>query len=96
MASSNRSKNYNVTVRGISLAIPKDVLDDIDTIDLLGEVQDGNVFAFPKLSKRLFGEKGYEKVKGGLAGKDGRTKVSDMVEFFTEVFSACNALSAKN
>lgn len=93
---SSRTKNYNVTVRGISLAIPKDVLDDIDTIDLLGEVQDGNVFAFPKLAKRLFGEKGYEKVKGGLSDADGRTKVSDMAEFFTEVFNACNALSAKN
>lgn len=95
-SNSSRSKYYNVTVEGISLRIPKDVIDDIEVVELLGEVQDGNIFSFAKLAKRMFGEEGYKKVKEGLADKNGRTKVSDMSNFFTKVLTACNALAAKN
>ena len=95
-ANNSRAKNFNVTVRGIKLSIPKDVLDDIDMVELLGEVQDGDVFAFPKLAKLMFGEDGFKRVKEGLSGEDGRTKVTDVVELFTEALNACNALAAKN
>lgn len=95
-SNSSRSKYYNVTVKGITLRITKDVLDDIETVDLLSEVQNGNIFAFPKLAKKVFGEEGFKKVKEGLADADGRTRVSAVIEFFGEVFTACNALAAKN
>lgn len=95
-SNSSRSKYYNVTVEGIGLRIPKDVIDDIEVVELLGEVQDGNIFSFAKLAKLMFGEEGYKKVKDGLADKSGRTKVSDMSDFFTKVLTACNALAAKN
>lgn len=90
------SKSYNVTVRGINLKIRKDILDDIEVVELLGEVQEGNVFAFTELSKLMFGDEGYQKVKRGLATDDGRTRVTDMSAFLVEVLEACNALAAKN
>lgn len=95
-SNSSRSKYYNVTVDGISLRIPKDVIDDIEVVELLSDVQDGNIFSFAKLARRMFGEEGYQKVKDSLADKDGRTRVTDMSDFLIKVFKACNALEAKN
>lgn len=85
---------YRVVVRGIKLKIRKDAMDDIDLVEDLGELQDGNIFVLPRVLKRLFGSK-YEVVKEQLA-HDGITKASEMTEFFEEVLTACNALDAKN
>lgn len=84
-----------ITVKGITLKIDPDVLDDIEVFEWLAEAQDGNAFVFPKLIKRMFG-KDYAKVKEKLADKNGITKASDMTEFFAEVMTALNALEAKN
>lgn len=90
-----KAKNFNITVRGIPLRIPRDVLDDLELVELLGALQDGDIFAFPKAARMLFGNK-YEEVRAGLADKDGKTKLSDTVEFFNEVLVACNEVDAKN
>lgn len=84
-----------ITVRGITLRIDPDILDDIEVFEWLAEAQDGNAFVFPKLIKRMFGEN-YAMVKQRLASEDGVTKASDMTEFFAEVMTALNALEAKN
>lgn len=95
MAATNKSKYRNVTVDGLSLRIPKDAFDDMEVADLLGEMEDGNIFAFPKLAKRIFGDE-YKKVIEHLKGKDGRTKVSDACDFFNKTMKAIHAISAKN
>lgn len=95
MATQSRSKYYNVTVDGISVKVPKDAMDDMEVVEMFGELQDGNIFVFPKLAKTLFGDE-YQKVMNALAGSDGRTKVSDASDFFIKVLNACNAIAAKN
>ncbi len=92
----NEDAHFTVTVRGITLKIKKDAVDDIEVVELLGDIQEGDIFAFPKLARLMFGEDGYQQVKEGLARKDGRTRVTDVFDFFTEVFVACDALTAKN
>ena len=37
-----------VNVKGIDVTVDKEVMNDIEVVELLGEVQDGNIFAFPK------------------------------------------------
>jgi len=96
MSAKNRSKYYSVTVRGINLKIAKDAFDDMDTVELFGDVQDGDIFAFPRLVKRIFGDKEYPRIKDALANADGKTTVLEMSNFLTEVMTACNALAAKN
>lgn len=93
MASEKNLKK--ITVRGITIKINPDVLDDIEVFEWLAEAQDGNAFVFPKLIKRMFGND-YAKVKEKLADKNGITKASDMTDFFAEVMTALNALEAKN
>lgn len=91
----SRTKYHNVTVRGINLKVPKDALDDIELVELLADLQEGNVFAFPKAARIVFGDQ-YKEVMTDLAGKDGKTKASDAAKFFTEVMTAISAIQAKN
>ena len=86
---------YRVTVRGIKLKVRKDTMDDIDMVEDLGALQDGDIFALPRVLKRMFGDE-YDVVKDRLANEHHITKVSDMTAFFEEVLFACNALDAKN
>lgn len=93
---SNKREYYNITVRGIKLKVAKDAMDDMEVVELMGAIQNGEIFAFPKLAKLLFGEDGYKTAKDGLADKNGRTRLTDMAKFFEEVMTACNAVEAKN
>ena len=96
MATNAKRDFYNVTVKGVKVKVAKDAMDDMETVELLGAMQDGDVFAFPKLCKKLFGEKSYETIKEKLKDSAGTTSVTAMTEFFTDALKACNALEAKN
>lgn len=84
-----------VTVKGVDVTVDKEVMNDIEVVELLGEMQDGNIFAFPKLCKRVFGEQ-YPKVKSALANKAGVTTATSMTEFFNELMEKMNEGEAKN
>lgn len=84
-----------VNVKGIDVTVDKEVMNDIEVVELLGEVQDGNIFAFPKLCKRVFGDQ-YPKVKSALANKAGITTAMSMTEVFKELMEKMNEGEAKN
>lgn len=84
-----------VNVKGIDVTVDKEVMNDIEVVELLGEVQDGNIFAFPKLCKRVFGDQ-YPKVKSALANKAGITTAVSMTEVFKELMEKMNEGEAKN
>lgn len=80
---------------GVPVSIDRDVLaDDIDTLELLGAVDDGEVLKTPRLMRHILGDEQYEAVKAALA-EDGRTSVSRMAEFIAGVFAAVGD-TAKN
>ncbi len=86
MAASEEGKTLAVEVDGIPVVINRDAFsDDIETLELLADVDDGNVFAIVKLMKRIFGDEQYTNIKASLR-KDGRTSVTDMVTFMGSVF----------
>lgn len=82
-------------VGGIPVRIRRDAMDDIDVMEMLGEMQDGNQLIMPKLMRSVLGPEQYANVKASLADEDGRTTASDMVVFFGEVMKALGE-SAKN
>lgn len=86
----------SITVKGITVKVSKDMMNDIDIVEWFGELQEGNVFVFPKLCKRMFGDEQYLKVKDALKKKSGVTTATDMSEFLMEAMTALNALEAKN
>ena len=84
-----------VNVKGIDVTVDKEVMNDIEVVELLGEVQDGNIFAFPKLCKRVFGDQ-YPKVKSALENKAGITTATSMTEVLKELMEKMNEGEAKN
>lgn len=91
----SEKKVIEVESLGVAVSIDRDVLsDDIDTLELLGAVDDGEVLKTPRLMRHILGDEQYESVKAALA-EDGRTSVSRMAEFIAGVFAAVGD-SAKN
>lgn len=84
-----------VEVRGVPVRIERDALtNDIETLELLADIDEGNPFKLVRLMAHVFGEEQYAEIKKSLA-KDGRTTVSDMTGFMGEVFAAVGD-AAKN
>lgn len=86
----------SVTVRGISLTIPKSRLEDWEVIEGVATMQDEDSSGSDKLvasvrtMRRLFGDD-YSRVKTELREANGGTLGGeDMGSFLTEVFEAIN------
>lgn len=90
------TKNQSITVKGITVKVPKDVFDDIDLLEEVAEAEAGNPLRYVPILKHVFGDEQYELIKKGLADENGRTTVTAMSEFFSETAVALNALDAKN
>ncbi len=89
------AKKRKLTVRGITVSVSPDLMDDIEMVDDFAAVQDGDVFAVPRLLRRMFGDE-YQRVKAALADPDGVTRASEFTSFMAEVLTALNAVEAKN
>lgn len=75
-----------IVVDGIKVDISR---DDIDDIELLEQMEEGNV---PAAFRTLFGEKKYTEIKEKLRNEEtGKTKVSDLMEWFQHVTERLNA-----
>ncbi len=84
-----------VEVEGIALSIDKQVLaNDIDTLELLADVDEGKAFAIVPLMRHILGDEQYKAVKAALA-VEGRTTVTAMTDFLGEAFKQVGEL-AKN
>lgn len=82
-------------VDGIPVSIERDTLaNDMDTLELMADVEDGDMLSLVRLMRHVFGEEQYRNVKASLR-KEGRTSVTDMTEFMSGVFAAVGE-SAKN
>lgn len=75
-----------VTVSGIDVTVKPVVLNDIDVIDALAEIEDGNILKLPKLLKLVFGED-WKRIKDGLRNEDGRVEAGIATQFFLDVFN---------
>jgi hypothetical protein len=88
MAAGEEGKTLAVEVDGIPVTIERDVLgDDIETLELLADVDEGNALAVVRLMRHVFGDEQYANIKASLR-RDGRTAVTDMTNFMSEVFKA--------
>lgn len=74
------------------MSLPKltpEMIDDVDVLELISEVESGNIVKVPTLFRKLFGDEGYDAIKASLA-KDGKTKASDLIAWFGEQAAAKN------
>ena len=84
-----------VEVSGLKLSIDRAVFaDDMETLELLADADDGNPMALPRLLRHVFGDEQYGRVKDALR-VDGRVALSDMSDFMAKTFEAVGE-TAKN
>lgn len=86
----------SVTVCGVTVKVSKDAINDVEVLDWVGQLTEGNVMVFRKLCDRLLGEAQYKKVVDALRNDEGICTVTAMDNYFTQLFSAINAVEAKN
>jgi len=70
---------------GFQTDIDPIVLDDLEVIEMLADIEDGNPLAFPRVSKKLLGQDGHRKLCDLLREKDGRVPTEAFGTELTEV-----------
>jgi len=81
-----------LVVQGVRIDITEDDLLDIDHVELLGEIEQGNITKIKPLMVALFGEKKYAEIKEKLKNSEtGKTSVVDIGEWLTKVYEAVGA-----
>ncbi len=64
------------TQDGFEIELDDNVLNDVELLDALGGMQDGNIFDLGRLAQRLLGSEGKKKLYDYLRGPDGRVPVA--------------------
>lgn len=76
-----------VTIKGVTVSVEKDALDDFELLDDLAKMQDGDGARIASVAHRLFGDE-FKKVMDGLRGENGRVSVEVASEFISELLAA--------
>ncbi len=85
-----------VEVDGIPVSIDRNVLsNDLETLELLADIDDGNLLSIVRLMRHVFGEEQYKNIKKSLRA-DGRTALTDVNDFMSKVFAAIGKDESKN
>lgn len=80
-----------IETHGIVLEVNENAANDMEYVDLLCELDEGNVLVFPKLCKMLFGKEQYKLILDAIRTEDGRAPITDMVDFFSDVMTKAGA-----
>lgn len=70
---------------GITLSIDEGIMDDMEILDALSELEEGNGAAISKLCTRLLGTDEKKKLYDHLR-ENGRVKVTAVTKTITEIF----------
>lgn len=74
-----------VTVEGVTLDVSPEVFDDLDFLDALDQIQEGNALRIAGALRAVAGSQ-YKEMREALRDKEtGRIPMKRAVDFFTEV-----------
>lgn len=76
------------TETGFEFEIDDEVLDDWELLEILQEIDDGNIGKLAKAIVFLLGEEQYEKLKDFIKKRDGKIKASVMIDEFTSIMNS--------
>ena len=77
-----------ITESGFEFEIDEEILDDWELLELLQEIDDGNIGKLSKAIVFMLGEEQYKKLKDFIKARDGKIKASVMVDEFTSIMNA--------
>ena len=78
------------TIKGVELNLGPQQFDDMELLEQLSEIQDGNPLVFPKVMLRLAGgsKKKRDEIYDALRNKDGRVSIEAAQEFLMKAMQA--------
>lgn len=82
-------KQRTITVDGIQVHVDGTLNDDLEVLDWMNELNDGNVFHLPKLLRRLVGDD-YTRVLDHLRDSQGIVRQKTAIEFVLDLFKAAS------
>jgi hypothetical protein len=82
----------HAVVMGVEFDVSADALDNLELLDLMAEVEEGNIFKLPALMRTLFG-KDWSSIHESLRDERGVVTATRAAEFFS---AAMQAVGAKN
>lgn len=77
-----------ITESGFECEIDESVLDDMELVDDLAAMDDGNVISMSRIFSRIFPDKNVKKKAYDTIRVDGKVKVEDAGKLLTEIFRA--------
>jgi len=86
------NEKVEITVKGVTLHVWSDILDDLELLEDLIEIDEGNNRASISALKRVLGDE-YGQVKDALRDERGIVKTKDVGAFF---FTVLDKVKAKN
>ena len=79
-----------IEVDGISVEIPMERLEDMETLEAMSDIQEGNALKIVPLFRRIFGDD-YKRIKAELKGDAEILSVETMTNWFTKAMEPLNA-----
>lgn len=73
---------------GFEFELDEEVLDDWELLELLERIDDGDVTVLSKAVVSVLGKDQYERLKDFIKQRDGKIKVSIMMQEFNSIMSA--------
>lgn len=79
------------TATGFEISLNESSVDDMELLELVSRVNDGEVTAYPKLARRLLGEEGLKKLYDHIRTEDGRVPIEAFSQELTEILTSLNS-----
>lgn len=85
----------NVEVMGIPCVFHEEPVNDFELLEVIAEIEGGNVLKLPQYFTTVFGEEQAANIKESLRGEDGVCRITDMYAFYqASLDAAANAKKA--
>ena len=93
-----RGESMTITTKaGFTCDIDPSALDDMELLELIGEIQDGNTYYVPKVMTRMLGNDQKKKLYDFIRTDSGRVPTGAAFDLMGEIFDAINeAKETKN
>ena len=79
------------TESGFSIELEESTLDNMEVLDALSDLDEGNPLAMSRLVVKLLGKDGKKRLYDHLRTEDGRVPASTVVSAIMELFQSINA-----
>lgn len=91
MAATKKSEEMRAVVMGIDVRLDPKTFDNLELLDALDEVNEGNALKIPKVMKMIFGDD-WNDVKNKLRNEKGVVTTTKASEFLVELMEAFGEL----